>query len=470
MSARPAFGGFAAAPPPEFVRSPSPSGDGEEKIDPGKEAVEALAELSVEEAEEAVRSIGAETVRRLLAHWPGWVHEGQEEPEGDWRVWAMLAGRGFGKTMAGAQWVAAFAKAHKDARIALVAQTPAEARRVMIEGRSGLLGIGRTRDRPVWEPSKGRLLYPGGAQAFVYSASNPDSLRGPEHHIAWCDELAKWPRAAECWTNLELGLRLGERPRALVTTTPRTVAALKAILSEADTKRGGGPMGANPHLPDRHVEAMDRRYGGTRLWRQELGGELLEEVEDALWTRALIERSRDRAGGAGGVMSRVVIGVDPPAGMEGDACGIVAVGLGADGIGYVLGDHSVSGLAPEGWARKVAAAAAAHGATRVVAEANNGGEMVKSVLLAADAGLPVTLVRASEAKEARAEPVAILFERGRARLAGAFPALEDELAGISWSGDYQGPGRSPDRADAMVWAFTELMLKPARAEPRVRAL
>jgi phage terminase large subunit-like protein len=225
-------------------------------------------------------------------------------------------------------------------------------------------------------------------------------------------------------------------------------------------------------------------YGGTRLGRQELDGELIEDVEGALWTRALIEKSRLGMGtvtfaqGGDGLVEglgksncplrRVVIGVDPPAGVGGDACGIVAAGLGEDGIGYVLADLSVAGLTPEGWARKVAAAAQAWSADKVVAEANNGGKMVETVLRGAAVALPVRLVHASHGKSARAEPVAALFESGRAKLAGRFPELEDELCGLTIAGGYEGPGRSPDRADALVWALTELMLGPERAPPRVR--
>jgi phage terminase large subunit-like protein len=321
----------------------------------------------------------------------------------------------------------------------------------------------------VWEPSRRRLVFASGAEAFLYSGAKGDSLRGPEHHFAWCDELAKWKQAQAAWDNLMLGLRLGTRPRALVTTTPRPVAALRAIIADEGTARSSGATGANPHLPEAFVGAMERQHGGTRLGRQELEGELIEEAEGALWPRALIEESRE-GGPPQSELKLVVIGVDPPAGSSGDGCGIVAVGVDRAGVAHVLGDHSASGLSPEGWARKVAAAVDMHGAAKVVAEANNGGLMVETVLRGAGIRLPVRLVHAAEGKVARAAPVAALFESGRARLAGRFPALEDELAGLTWAGTYEGPGRSPDRADAMVWAMTELMLgEPARV-PRVRAL
>jgi phage terminase large subunit-like protein len=451
----------------------------------GKAAVEALLAANDDEAARIVAAMDEGEVRRLWAEWAGWAHEGQSEPEGPWLVWVLLAGRGFGKTRAGAEWVERFAREHPGASIALVAASVDEARRVMVEGRSGLLGLPRLGAPPVWEPSRRRLEWENGSLAFVYSGAHPEGLRGPEHHAAWCDELAKWRHLQESWDNLQLGLRCGERPRTLVTTTPRSVAALTAILGEEGAARTGGGTADNPFVAAAALAALQRRLGGTRLGRQELEGELIEEAEGSLWPRELIEKCRvsgdshfqprGAAAHAAGRESdcplrRVVVGVDPPAGSEGDACGIVVCGLAADGTGYVLADLSATGLSPEGWARKVAAAAEAWRAERVVAEANNGGRMVESVLRGAGLPLPVRLVHASEGKTARAAPVAALFESGQAKFAGRFPALEDELAGLTWRGVYEGPGRSPDRADAMVWAMTELMLGPVRGEPRVRRL
>jgi phage terminase large subunit-like protein len=435
-------------------------------FDPGR----AFEGLSREDARRALEELTVAEREALDGHWPSWAHEGQLPPEGDWRVWVLLAGRGFGKTRAGAEWVCAFARANPGASVALVAATAEEARAVMVEGRSGLLALARPREREriVWEPSRRRLVFASGAEAFVYSAANPESLRGPEHHVAWCDELAKWKRAAEAWHNLRLGLRLGERPRALVTTTPRGVPALKAILARDGTRRTGGATWENPHVAEAAVEDLRAEHEGTRFGRQELEGLLIDDLEGALWSRDLLESSR--SDGATGELRRIVIGVDPPASADGDACGIVVCGLGHDGTGYVLADLSVGGLSPEGWARKVAAAAHAGGAHRVVAEKNNGGAMVETVLRGADVALPVSLVHASDGKAARAEPVAVLFESGKAKLAGRFPELEDELAGLTYGGGYHGPSRSPDRADAMVWAMTELMVGRRRAEPRIRQL
>jgi phage terminase large subunit-like protein len=429
-------------------------------MEAGKVAVEALLAASDEEAAEIVRSLDEAALLRLAADWPGWRHAGQAEPPGDWRVWVALCGRGFGKTRLGAEWVSEQARRHPGASIALVAATPEEGRRVMVEGRrSGLLAVARRgeREKMLWEPSKGRLVFAGGAEAFLYSGAHGEGLRGFEHDIAWCDEYAKWRQARSAWNNLQLGLRLGRRPRTLVTTTPRGIAALKAVLAEPGVVRTSGASWDNPHSARAYVDAMERVHGGTWLGRQELAGELIETVEGALWTPGLIERCR------------VVIGVDPPA-TAGGTCGIVACGLGADGVGIVAADHSAAGLSPEGWALKVAGAAEAHGADRVVAEDNQGGEMVESVIRGAGACLPVRRVHARHSKSGRAEPVAALFESGRAKLAGRFPELEAQLCGLIAGGGYEGPGSSPDRADAMVWAMDELMLGPKRPEPRITTL
>jgi phage terminase large subunit-like protein len=442
----------------------------------GRRAIDALAELDEAEARRALGSLTEAERLTLAADWPSWAHEGQEPTHDDWRQWVLLAGRGFGKTRAGAEWVSAFARemgtvtSDCPLRIALVGATIEEARAVMIEGRSGLLALARhdERDRMRWEPSRRRLTFASGAQAFLYSAANPESLRGPEHDIAWCDELAKWRRGQAAWDNLRLGLRLGARPRALVTTTPRPVPALRHILALDRTVVTGGASRDNPHLPEDFIEAVEAAHKGTRFGRQELDGVLLDDFEGAFWPRDLIERCREKMGTVKSNCPRVVVGVDPPA-SEAGTCGIVVCGMGADGICRVLADCSASGLTPEGWALGVARAAETWGAHRVVAEGNNGGTMVASVLRGADAGLPVTLVHAADGKAARAEPVAVLFEAGKARFAGAFPELEDELAGFTPAG-WRGAGVSPDRADAMIWAMTELAVKLPRAPPRVLGL
>jgi phage terminase large subunit-like protein len=338
----------------------------------------------------------------------------------------------------------------------------------MVEGPSGLLACARAGEIVEWSRSRGEVVFAGGARATLFSGANPEALRGPQHHFAWCDELAKWRHPQAAWDMLQLGLRCGTRPRALVTTTPRGgCGALKRILEDEGTVLTGGRTGDNPHLPAAFLRAVESAYGGTRMGREEIDGVFLADVAGSLWPAELIERCRGAAP-AEEALRRVVVGVDPPASAEG-TCGIVVCGLDADGVGHVLADHSAGGLSPEGWARKVAGAAEAHGADRVVAEQNQGGDMVKSVLRAAGIVLPVTMVSASRSKAARAEPVAGLFECGKARLAGRFPELEDQLGGMVPGKDHAGPGRSPDRADAMVWALWALLIAP-RAEARVRSL
>ncbi len=417
-----------------------------------------------------VARIDGGLLRDLEHQWAFWARPGQYPPPGDWRVWLVLAGRGYGKTRMGAEWVRGAAEADPRLRIALVAATMAEARAVMVEGESGLLAIAPRGRRPKFEPSLRRLTWPNGAMAQIFSAAEPEGLRGPQHHLAWADEIAKWPAAELAWDNLAMGLRLGERPRIVATTTPRPVPIVRRLLAAKSVAVTRGRSSDNAaHLAAHYLAEMQATYGGTRLGRQELDGELLDDVEGALWPRALIERARVIAAPA---VVRVVVGVDPPAGATAtsDACGIVVAALGTDGCAYVLADASVQGLSPEGWARAVADAAARHGADRVVAEANNGGAMVASVLRAADGALPLVLVHATHGKVARAEPVALLYETGRVRHAGAFPLLEDELAGFTAGGGYHGPGRSPDRADALVWALTALMLGPRGTDPKMRVM
>lgn len=472
---------------------------------------DALLGLTEAEQAELLRLVPAHLVIAANRSFRAWAHEGQLAPAeardgGAWRTWVLMAGRGFGKTRSGAEWIldcmrgggaqespspsgegsgegessqpsrqaplpALSPKGERalggtgPLRIALVAATVDEARRVMVEGPSGILACAREEEVLEWAPSRRELRFANGAIATLFSGASPEALRGPQHHIAWCDELAKWRRPDETWDMLQLGLRCGPQPRALVTTTPRGgCAVLGRILAAPDTAETNGSTRKNPHLSPAFLAAIERAYAGTRLARQEIEGELIRDVAGSLWPAALIEASRG-APVPREALTRVVIGVDPPASAEG-TCGIVACGLDGEGVGHVLGDHSSGGLSPEGWARKVAAAAEAHDADRVVAEKNMGGDMVRSVLKSARITLPITLVSATRAKAGRAEPVAGLFENGRVRLAARFPELEAELAGLA-PGGYEGCGKSPDRADAMVWALWALLIAPS-APPRVR--
>ena len=417
---------------------------------------------------------------RLRHAWLLWARPEQRPPIGvDWHSWLVCAGRGFGKTRAGAEWVREIARQQPDARIALVGATLGEARAVMVEGESGIIACSPPNERPRFQPSLGRLIWDNGAQAQLYSAAEPEALRGPQFSHAWADEIGKWTqsgeRAQRAWDNLVMGIRLGPRPRLVATTTPRAVPLVRNLFERAKSDDGivitRGSMYDNAaNLPPRFTRSMRRQFAASTLGRQELDGELLEDIEGALWSRALIERCREAVPEE--ACTRVVVGVDPPTSSRGDACGIVVCGVTSSGLGIVLADASISKPSPERWARAVARAARAWQADRVVAEANQGGEMVAGVLRAADISLPLKLVHASRGKVARAEPVAALYEAGRVRHAGMFARLEDELCGLMAGGAYEGlrngGGRSPDRADALVWALSELMLGKA-GRPKVRS-
>ena len=437
---------------------------------------ERLASLPEEARERVLAGLNGAAAQALAHDWEWLARPEQLAPGGDWRIWLMMAGRGFGKTRAGAEWVRRIAEGDGRARIALVGATLGEARSVMVEGPSGLLAVAPWWNRPAFSPALRRLIWPNGAMALLFGAAEPEALRGPQFSHGWADEIAKWPQAQAAWDNLMMGMRLGDRPRVLATTTPRPVPLVRGLVARegGDVVVTRGRTADNvANLADGFVAGMEQSYGATRLGRQELEGELIADVEGALWSRELLDRCRvahvpEREDGEA-LLLRVVVGVDPPASAHGDACGIVVAGLGPDGRAYVIADASVEKATPEGWARAVAHAAAVHGADRVIAEANNGGAMVESVLRAAEAALPVRLVHASRGKAARAEPVAALYEAGRVRHRGAFWALEDEMCGLVAGGGYVGPGRSPDRADALVWALTELMLG-RRGDARVRAV
>jgi len=428
-----------------------------------------LTEATPEQQRKAIFSLSAEHALKYDAEFEVWAHKNQLPPNGEgWRTWLMMAGRGFGKTRAGAEWIFRLANGKPGVRVALVGATMGDARTIMVEGVSGLVAVARQYRRKLnWEPSLGRLKWPNGSEAMLFSGDNADGLRGPEFDFGWADELAKWRQAEHAWDNLQMALRRGPRARAVVTTTPRPMPLLERIRDGQWSVTTTGRTSDNINLDERFIEVMTATYGGTRVGAQELDGVLLGEVEGSLWPRELIDRSRVETPAG---FERIVVGVDPPAGGgEGsDACGIV-VGASREGALYVLEDATVRGLSPEGWASRVAAAAARWGTSQVVAEANNGGAMVQSVLQAADLGLFVRLVHATRGKSARAEPIALKFETGKAFFAGEFPELEAELGGMIAGGGYEGPGRSPDRADAMVWAMTVLS-ETRSGLPRVRRL
>jgi phage terminase large subunit-like protein len=391
----------------------------------------------------------------------------QKPPEGDWRTWLIMGGRGSGKTRAGAEWVQALAsqKGRSDLRIALVAETLGDAREVMIDGVSGICRIAGTK-APEFEISRRRLVWPNGTIAQIFSSEDPESLRGPQFHFAWCDELGKWKHAEETFDMLQFGLRLGAFPRQLVTTTPRPVPVLKRLIAHGGTRLVRIATRSNAgNLSPGFVEALEARYGGTRLGRQELGGELIEDRQDALWKRADLDGCQIRLRSP---LRRIVVAVDPPAGAgEASCCGIVVAGLEENGRAVVLADCSVEGASPAGWAQAVVAAFRRFQADRVVAEVNQGGEMVAAMLRSVDAVLPLTSVRATRGKFLRAEPVAALYEQGRVAHAGRFTELEDQMC--DFGPDGLSSGRSPDRLDALVWALTALLLD-GTGEPRIRGI
>ncbi len=414
----------------------------------------------------------------LGTSWEIFAHPHQRPPElapnGEpWLTWLMIGGRGAGKTRAGAEWIRAQAlglppfATEAVERIALVGETEHDVREVMIEGVSGLLAVHPHRDRPLWSPSRKRLEWSNGAVAYAFSAEDPESLRGPQFGCAWSDEMAKWRYAEATFDMLQFGLRLGSQPRQLITTTPRPTALLKRLMCDPTSAVTRAPTRVNAlNLAPTFLKNVMARYEGTRLGRQELDGEIIEDRPDALWSRALLESCRVIEAPP---LQRIVVAVDPPASSSkrADACGIVAAGLGEGGTLYVLADETVKAATPSTWAAKAIALWRRLEADALVAEVNQGGEMVRAVMHEIDSTVPVNAVRATRGKWLRAEPVATLYAQNRVKHAGTFPALEDEMCDFASSG--LSSGHSPDRVDALVWAITALTAG-ARAVPRVREL
>lgn len=427
------------------------------------------------ELERRLAELSNEDLASLRYDWRFWARPNQLPPAGDWTTWLILAGRGFGKTRCGAEWVRQQAEQYPGCRIALVGLTAADCRDVIVEGESGILAVHSEGQRPLYESSKRRVTWPNGSIATLYNASEPDQLRGPQHHFALVDELAKFPAAQELWDQLAFGLRLGDHPRVMVTTTPRPIPIIKRLMALSNTiVTRGSTMDNRANLAPGAVDALIERYAGTRLGRQELDGEIVDEVVGALWTRAMLDATRAKVGADGLPldqagkpiqMSRVVVAIDPSGtdgeDDEGDEIGIVVAGRGVDGRGYILADRTCR-LSPDGWARMAVTAYHEFSADRIVAERNFGGAMVQAVVRQADRSVPFKEVTASRGKAVRAEPVSALFEQGRMSIVGSLPSLEDQLVLMTPSG-YLGEG-SPDRLDAMVWAVHETMLGHIPAE------
>lgn len=408
--------------------------------------------------------------------WLNRARPAQLPPTDDWGIWLLLGGRGAGKTRTGAEDTAWFGIENPGSRIAIVAPTSADCRDTCVEGESGLLSVIPPECVVKWNRSLGELILWNDTQFKCFSAEEPDRLRGPQHHRAWADELAAW-RYPDTWDQLQFGLRLGLRPRVVVTTTPRPTKLVRDILADPETRVRTESTFANAaNLPPKQLERLKAKYGGTRLGRQELSAEILDDIPGALWTRAMLDKNRIARMPLPRDLRRVVVAIDPSgtseddsdaiqkggaskrkaAGRKGAQQGIVVAGKLYDGTAVVMRDLSCQ-LSPEGWARRAIEAYGNYEANLIVAERNYGGDMVESTIRSIDPMVPTKLVTATRGKAVRAEPIASLYEQGKVKHVGAFTELEDQMVGMTPDG-YNGVG-SPDRLDAMVWAITELMLE-----------
>ena len=420
-------------------------------------------------------------VRALPYLFDFWALPHQLPPRGDWRSWVILGGRGAGKTRAGAEWVRSMVEGPvprakgRARRVGIIGETYDQAREVMVFGDSGIMACAPADRKPHWIAGRKALVWPNGAEALLYSAFDPEALRGPQFDAVWADELAKWKNGQATWEMVEFGLRLGVDPQAVVTTTPRNAEALRDLLAQPSCVRTHAPTRANAaNLADSFLVEVERRFGGTRLGRQELEGVMLQDAEGALWTTAQFEALIVPQAET---MDRIVVAVDPPTtGHKGsDACGIVVAGVVARGApsewqACVLEDATVQAASPLDWATAAVRAFHRHGADRIVAEVNQGGDMVEAIVRQVDPLVPFKGVNARKGKAARAEPVAALYEQGRVRHLRDLGALEDQMCLMTAQG-FTGSG-SPDRVDALVWALHELMIAPAQSHraPRMRRL
>lgn len=391
-----------------------------------------------------LKTLSLKELHALSRDWQLTARNEQLPPTGNWFTWLILGGRGAGKTRAGAEWVhdasssgwlmdQVLGEKLTYGRIALVAETLSDAREVMVDGQSGILNIA-TRNRPIYESSRRRLIWPNGAIAQIFSSEDPESLRGPQFDLAWCDELCKWKYAQETWDMLQFGLRLGVQPRQLITTTPRPIELLKKIMGDPLTVITKMRTDDNKaHLADSFLQNVNARYANTRLGRQELDGEVISDLKDALWKRDLLEKIRLSQTPP---LERIVVAIDPPVSStaKNSCCGIVVAGLDNNGFGIVLQDGSIEGVKPSKWAARAVELFHTYNADIVVAEGNQGGDMVRSVLEATEATLPVQIVHATRGKWLRAEPVAALYEQNRVMHLGTFKKLEDQMCNFSNSG------------------------------------
>ncbi len=403
--------------------------------------------LPEQDRHKAIDSLSQKEAEALLFDWEFFARDNQLPPKGDWLVWLIMTGRGWGKTRTAAEFINREVKAGHARYISLVAKTPADARDVMLEGESGILPISPPWFKPLYEPSKRRITWPNGAVATVFSSADPDQLRGPQSDLCWGDEIRTWYHSQETWDNMMLGLRLGDHPRVVATTTPLPIALIRSLIASPTTVVTRGTSYENRgNLAPSFYSQIIARYEGTRLGRQEINAELLEDVPGALWRRSDIRYKPAPD------LVRVVVAIDPAStsGEGADETGIIAAGRGIDGFWYILADRSCR-VTPDGWARRAIQAYRDFRADRIIGETNNGGEMVELTLRTIDKLIPYKAVHASRGKQARAEPISALFEQGRVFHTQPFPELEDELC--TWTSD---SGESPDRLDALVWALSEL--------------
>jgi phage terminase large subunit-like protein len=436
--------------------------------------------MSAAERREALSSLSDAEISGLEFDWDYWGRPAQKPPPGDdWTTWLIKAGRGFGKTRAGAEWVRSLMcgstplTGGRCRHVALVAETAADARKVMLgdglglgEG-SGILQVHSNDFRPTYNPSLKRVTWPNGAIATLYNATEPEELRGPAHGAAWCDELAKWRYAQDTWDNLQFGLRLGVNPRVCITTTPKPIKLLKDIIADPGTRvTRGSTLDNAGNLPPKFLATILRKYAGTRLGRQEIDAELLDDVVGALWSRSTIEGLRVKPADVPQLI-RIVVAIDPAAtsGEDSDETGIICAGIGVNRHGYILED--ASGVLkpyfkdelgrPCGWAAEAVALLKGRRGDRIIAEINNGGEMVESTIRVVDENTPYRGIHASRGKAIRAEPVSALYEQGRVHHVGMFAKLEDQMCAFTPDFD-RNKNESPDRMDAAVWALTDLMI------------
>ena len=435
-----------------------------------KITADTLRQLPAPKVKKLFEELGPLKTEELKHDWNFWARDNQLEPDGsEWNTWFINAGRGFGKTRSGVEWVRENVK-RGCKRIAAVASTNSDIERVMVKGESGFLSVcwkgdktyaGKKMGFPEWSPTKRTLTWENGAQVQFFSAEEPERLRGPQFELAWCDETAAWNKDMDTWSMLQFCMRLGKHPRIMVTTTPKPTKLIRQILKDPKTVvTTGSTFDNSANLAGTYLKAVKEQYEGTRLGRQELYAEVLEEAQGALWTTAMLDDASVKHETVPD-LSRIVVALDPAvtSNAESDMTGIVVAGIDVNGIAYVLGDYT-DRLSPQGWASKAIELYHQYQADRIVAEVNQGGDMVKTTIHGEDETVPYKAVRASRGKFARAEPISALYERGIVKHVSNPPdgSSLNELETQMRTWEPLGSIGSPDRLDALVWAITDLSL------------